>query len=86
METPLSLEQFIKDQTAALLSLSARRIRAFAVKYGVAMPEDDYSFWCRVHRMRQKCRQLPNNERAKSHQWLKENGIIAFKKKNRFAG
>lgn len=68
------ITQLVEDRRSALLSMEKGKILAYAKKYGVSMPADDETFWIVVHKARTGDLSLPDEERQKSRDWLKERG------------
>jgi hypothetical protein len=65
-----SLEEFKRERNAALLSLDENRIRAYASKYGIVIPNDPDLFWASVHKAITADMELPLVNRQASKDWL----------------
>lgn len=44
-----SIDNFIKERNEALFSLDKEKIKAYAKKYDVPLPESEYPFWKGVY-------------------------------------
>jgi hypothetical protein len=65
-----AVNEFVRDRDAALLSMSKKKIEAYALKYGVNLPDDESLFWLTIHKARTGATSLPMIERAASKFWL----------------
>jgi hypothetical protein len=74
-KTDEGFRAFIKERDESLLSLDEKKIRAYAKKYNVKMPEDSKTFWAGIHKARCAIGSIPEAEKQKSRDWLKENGF-----------
>jgi hypothetical protein len=74
-KTDEGFRAFIKERDESLLSLDEERIRAYAAKYNVKMPEEERVFWAGVHKARCQIASIPEEEKQKSREWLKANGF-----------
>lgn len=68
------VQQFVADRNSALLSLDANEILAFASKYSISLPNNPEAFWRGVHKARLEITTMPEEEKAKSLQWLRDRG------------
>ena len=64
----------IRERDAALESLDETRIRAWARRALMQLPDNPASFWAGVHMARAQLRSLPPHERARSTAWLRAQG------------
>ena len=71
----MDFSQFKKDREEALLSLDESKIRAYAAKYGSAMPAGPEVFWSVVHKAITACTDFPLENRLASKQWLAERNL-----------
>ena len=78
MRTEQEFNQWIAERNDALLSLNETKIRAYAKKYGVKLPNDEKVFWAGIHKAR--CEMpldvIPKDEQIESAAWLMENGMF----------
>jgi hypothetical protein len=76
MKPPDFLAPFVADRTAALRSLDAAHIRAYARKWGARLPaEDGPVFWASVHKARLSLSEFTPAEKDVSRAWLVEHGF-----------
>lgn len=68
----------VKARDEALLSMDKERIKGYAKKYGVPLPEDEQTFWIGVHKARTAATGLPMAARSESKRWLLERGYHAL--------
>ena len=69
------LERFCKERDAALLSLDERKIRNYARKYAIQMPENKTVFWAGVHKAILALNSATAEHKMTSAIWLMENGF-----------
>lgn len=72
-----TLEQFMEDRDAALLSLNKDKIVSYGRRWGVRFPSSssEKAFWAKVHKARICLAYFPESERELSRNWLKNNGF-----------
>ena len=73
------MEEFIKDRNEAFTSMNKEKLLAYCEKYGIAIPEDETTFWAGVHKSVCNLYLLENSpisieQYNKSYDWLKEHG------------
>ena len=66
------LERFCKERDEALLSLDERKIREFARKYEIQMPENKTVFWAGVHKAIVALNAATAEQKTRSVIWLAE--------------
>ena len=69
------LQRFCKDRDAALLSLNERKIRQFAKKYAIHIPENKTVFWAGVHKAILCLNNATEKQKRNSIIWLIEHGF-----------
>ena|SRR5579872_2337002 len=74
MEASTRIDTLVAERNAALFSLEEARIRAYAAKYGTALPADPDAFWSGVHLARLRMHALPAAEWVISRAWLAAHG------------
>lgn len=70
-----------EEYEEALRSCDEGQIRAYCKKYDVSVPDDPNEFWAAVHKLRLSTThilRLPEEEKEKSRQWLKEHGYASL--------
>lgn len=70
----MNIEKFVEERNSALLSMDKRRIKKFAKKYGLQIPDNEKAFWMAVHKAICNIANIPFEVRLKSADWLYENG------------
>jgi hypothetical protein len=68
-------QQFFAMRRAALLTMDAAPIWAFARYYGLRPPHAPAAFWEWAHRQRAAALDLPIEARDDSKRWLRECGV-----------
>lgn len=71
----LSIDEFLADRQAALLSMDMATVNAFMRKYGSPKLPDDETGWAAVHKARTAIIGFPAGEKAKSAEWLAARGM-----------
>lgn len=71
------IKQFLADRNAALASLDEDKIVGFFDSWGVDLPVEWGEFWHCIHLSITKIKELPDETREKSKQWLLDNGYPA---------
>ena len=69
------INDFVKERNEALFSLDEQRIRAYADKYGVKVPEKPIVFWASVYKAIYNITNAPTELKQKAKEWLDENGM-----------
>ena len=71
----ISIERMVKERDEALRSLDEVKIKVYAKKYKVKLPENKTIFWAGVHKARMCVSSLTAEEKRLSHDWLQEHGF-----------
>lgn len=70
-----AIVQFVKDRNEALFSLDEKKIRAYAEKYRVALPDNDVAFWGGIYKAICNITNAPKDVQDKARAWLKEHDM-----------
>jgi hypothetical protein len=68
-------DEMLAERNEALRSIDKEKILAYAEKYRIRWPKDEEIFWAAVHKARLHVTTVPDDEKDKSRQWLKEHGF-----------
>ena len=69
------LKRFCKERDAALLSLDEQKIREFARKHAIQMPENKTVFWAGIHKAIVALNTATIEQKMASILWLAEHGF-----------
>ena len=72
------LQRFCKERDAALLSLDEKKIRAFAGKHAIKMPENETVFWAGVHKAVICLNAATDEQKRDSVFWLIAHGFEPY--------
>ncbi|MDD6490281.1 MAG: hypothetical protein PUG48_10845 [Clostridia bacterium] len=75
MNARFNPEEFVKERNEALFSLDEEKIRAYAKKYCVSLPENPKVFWGAVYKSIYNVTDAPQELKDKAKAWLEENGM-----------
>lgn len=67
-----AIPQFVKEGNEALFSLDENKIRAYAKKYRVDLPDNYIAFWGGVYKAICSITTAPKELQGKARAWLKE--------------
>lgn len=70
--TDKSLEAAVRS---VLLSRNERRIRAFALQWGIFLPKKPTLFWAHVNRFILNLEDVQEEERKEARAWLRSHGL-----------
>ena len=73
----MNIKKFVKDRDEAIKSLDANKILNFNRKYNIPLPDSQLDFWGGVHKARLQIKDLSEEEKQNSINWLVENGFRA---------
>ncbi|HEY8562833.1 MAG TPA: hypothetical protein VIL74_20815 [Pyrinomonadaceae bacterium] len=71
----MDLVNFVKERDEALRSLDEIKIREYAIKYRVPLPQNIQVFWAAVHKARLASNGITEQEKQISREWLTQNGF-----------
>lgn len=75
----MDISQLVKERDEALLSLDKKKIKAYMKKYNVSFePENETTFWAAVHKSIISIKSATDEQRAKSYNWLIQNGFKPY--------
>lgn len=70
-----SISDFVKERNEALFSLDKKKIKCYAKKHQVVLPENELIFWAGVHKAIIAIESAPIDLKEQSAKWLIENGF-----------
>ena len=73
------LKETVRERNEAFMSLDREKILAYMSKNEMPVPKAEKMFWVSVHMARLGIKTMPEEEKEKSRQWLKENGFSGNK-------
>ena len=68
-------KQFVQERNEALFSLDERKIRDYAEKYGIRMPENKKAFNAGVYKAICNITEAPEDIKIKARDWLDKNNF-----------
>lgn len=69
------LEKFIRERNEALFSLDEKKIKDYAKKYNLGLPEDPIAFWGAVYKSIYNITNAPQELKQKAKDWLDEHNM-----------
>jgi len=73
------LKETVRERNEAFTSLDREKILAYMERNGMTMPRGERMLWASVHMARLGIKTMSEEEKEKSRQWLRENGLSAGK-------
>lgn len=70
MQGYVDIAKFISERNKALFSLNKDRIKAFAKKYNVTIPDNETAFWGAVYKAIYAITDAPPGLKGKAEKWL----------------
>lgn len=70
-----SINEFVKERNETLFSLDKEKIKIYAKKYQIVMPDNDMIFWASVYKAIMAIESAPKELKGKAAKWLSENGF-----------
>lgn len=70
-----SISDFVKERNEALFSLDKEKIKRYAKKYQIVVPDNDMIFWAGVYKSIVAIESAPKELKEKAVEWLIENGF-----------
>lgn len=71
----MNIEKFVRERNEALFSLDEKKIKDYAKKYGLSLPEHPIVFWGAVYKSIYNITTTPQDLKQKAKDWLDEHNM-----------
>lgn len=71
----MNIEKFVRERNEALFSLDEKKIKDYAKKYGLSLPEHPIVFWGAVYKSIYNITNSPQELKQKAKDWLDEHNM-----------